>query len=52
MANPVEQWSPELAALREQAQSAPHKTTKNLNPKQFYEDHELKDRWIRLDDSI
>lgn len=52
MANPVEQWSPELAALREQAQSAPHKTTKNLNPRQFYEDHELKDRWIRLDDSI
>ena len=52
MANPVESWTPEMVTLREQAAAAPHKTTKNLNPKQFYEEHNLKNRWLRLDESI
>jgi hypothetical protein len=51
-ANPAEGWSTEMAVLREQAVAIPHKTTKDLNPKSFYEDNKLDDRWIRLDESI
>ena len=51
-ANPAELWSPEMLTLREQAYAAPHKTTKHLNPPQFYEEHEVLDRWIRLPESI
>lgn len=52
MANPVESWSEEMLALREKAGAAPHKTTKSLNPKAFYEEYEIKDRWVRLPESI
>lgn len=41
-----------MLALREQATSAPHKTTKSLNPKKFYEENAIKDRWVRLPESI
>ena len=51
-ANPAETWSPEMLTLREQATAAPHKTTKSLNPKAFYEEFEIKDRWIRLPESM
>lgn len=41
-----------MLTLREQAYAAPHKTTKHLNPPQFYEEHEVLDRWVRLPESI
>ena len=49
---PADTWVPEMVALREQASSAPHKTTKYLNPKTFYEEYEIQERWIRLPESI
>lgn len=52
LANPADSWSPEMAALREKASTAPRQTTKYLNNEAFYKKYELKDKWIRLPESI
>ena len=44
--------SKHLSTLTRYALQHPHKTTKLLNPKHFYETNNLKNTWVRLDESI
>jgi hypothetical protein len=53
--NPTEfQYNKDLSNKRELANQNFNKLQKtvNLNPPEFYEKHQLKDRWVRLDQSI
>ena len=49
---PGEIWDDERQRKREYALQHPHKTTKLLNPKYFYEENSIKNTWVRLDESI
>ena len=49
---PSDQWCSEMLALRDMAAQAPHRTTKYLNSKTFYEINGIENRWLRLEESI
>ena len=49
---PEEVWDDEKKRKREYALMNPHKTTKLLNPNSFYQENQIENTWIRLEQSI